>query len=157
MSYIVPIADVGEPNVFHIAKALLQSEIVSERLAGMLQVAERIDHRNGSMFGHAFNRLLLEGSQHDHIHPALEILRNVTELFARVDAAGSLVHKMTDAAEAGHSRLKRKPSPQRRLLEKHHHLLAGQSPLIDRRARLHELREVKHRLDSLRAKIANRN
>src|SRR4029077_17691785 len=95
MGYVIAIAHVGETNVLQVAKTLLQGEVVSQRLTGMLQIAEPIDDWNRGMLCHVFNCFLREGSQYDHIHPALKILCNVAEFLARVDAAGGLVHKVT--------------------------------------------------------------
>ena len=56
MRHVVAVADVGEADFLQIAKPLLQSEVVGQRLAGMLQVAERVDHRNAGVLGHSFDR-----------------------------------------------------------------------------------------------------
>jgi hypothetical protein len=44
--HIVTVADVGEAAALHISEALEQRQVVRQRLAGMLQVAERVDHRD---------------------------------------------------------------------------------------------------------------
>ena len=126
MRDVVAIADVGSTDFLQIAEALLQGEVVGQRLAGMLQVAECVDDRNAGVLGHSFNRAVRIGAQHDGIHPAFDIVRDVAQLFARVQAPGRLIHKERVAAHAGHSSFESEAGAQRCLFEKHHHLFAGQ-------------------------------
>src|SRR5207249_9740025 len=51
MSYVVTVADIGEAHVLQIAEAFHEGEVVGQRLAGMFQIAERVDHRNAGVLG----------------------------------------------------------------------------------------------------------
>ena len=46
MRHVVAVAHIGERDFLQIAEPLLQREIIRQRLARMLQIAERIDHRD---------------------------------------------------------------------------------------------------------------
>src|ERR1700733_9698364 len=107
MSHIVAIADVGHANIPEIAEAFLQREIVGQRLARMLEIAERVDDWNRGVLGHSLDCLLGEGAQYDGIHPTLQVMRDVTQFFARVESLMRLVHEKRSSAQAGHSRFKR--------------------------------------------------
>jgi hypothetical protein len=123
----------------------------------MLEIAESVNYGNRCILRHAFNRLLRERAQHNGIHPAFEIVRYVTQLLSRIDSTMSLVDKKGSSAQARHSGLERKAGPKRRLLKEHHELFARQRPLKDRWTRLHDFRQVQHRLNPLRAEVASRN
>ena len=123
MRDVVAVADVSQRDLPEIAEPLLQREVVRQRLARMLQIAQRIDHRNRRITRHALDRLLRERPQHDHVHPALQIVRNVAQRLARIQTALRLIDEHRSPAQARHSCFERKPCSQRRLLEEHHHLL----------------------------------
>ena len=80
-AHVVAVADVGERDLLQSPKLFLQSEVVGQRLAGMLQVAERVDHRDARVLRHPFDRLVGEGAQHDGVHPALDVVRHVAQEF----------------------------------------------------------------------------
>ena len=120
--HVVAIAHIRQTAVLHISKPLQQREIVGQRLAGMLQIAERVNHRHTSVLRHAFDGLLRERAQHNQVHPSLQVVRHVAQLLARIESFVSLVDKHRRAAQAHHSGLERQPGSQRRLLEEHHHL-----------------------------------
>src|SRR5882762_840982 len=109
MSHIVAVANVGQANAAQVAEPLLQGEIVCQRLAGMLQITEGVDDRNGSELRHALDGLLREGAQHDDVYPALEIVRNVAQLLAGVESSLGLIDKHCRASEASHSSFEGKP------------------------------------------------
>src|ERR1700685_4333274 len=136
MRDIVSIADIGEAYAAQIAESLLKSEVIGKRLTGMFHIAQRIDYRNRSVLGHSGDRFLREGAQHDHVHPALKIVRDVAELFACIEPPLRLVYENRGAAQARHSRFKSEARAQRRLLEKHHHLFSRKRSLKHRRTRL---------------------
>ncbi len=157
MGHVVAVANVGQADFLQIAEPLQQGEVVGQRLAGMFQIAERVDHRNAGVLGHSFDCAVRVGAQHDGIDPAFHVVRDVAQLFARVETAGSLVHEKGVAAHAGHSRFKGEPGAQRLLFEKHHHLLAGQRRPEIRGTRLQQSCEMENGLNLDRAEIANRN
>src|SRR5258706_15418656 len=101
---------------------LLQSEEVGERLARMFEVAERVDYRNRGMRGHLFHGGVVEGAQHDQVDPALEVVGDVAERFAGIEAAGGLVDKKSGTAKAVHAGFEGEAGAEGGLFEKHHHL-----------------------------------
>ena len=156
MRHIVSVAHIRQRNLLEIAEPLQQREVIRERLARMLHIAQRINHRNRSVARHSVDGFLRERPQHDHVDPALQIVRNVAQRLPRIQSALRLVHEHRRSAQARHSRFERQTCPQRWLLEKHHHLFSRQRPLKHRRTRLHQLRQMQHRLHSLRPQIARR-
>ena len=102
MRHIVSVADVRQTAILHISEALQQREIVSQRLARMLQIAERVNHRDTGVLRHAFDGLLRERAQHNHIHPALQVVRHVAQRFARAEAFLRLVDEHRRTAQARH-------------------------------------------------------
>src|SRR5437016_6365699 len=110
----------------------------------MLEVAECIDHRDAGVLRHAGNGGMRKCSQHDAIDPALEVVRDVAQLLAGVDARGRLIDKHCMSAEAGDARFKGKPRAQRGLLEEHDDLLTGKGAAKIRWARLQKRGEVEN-------------
>jgi hypothetical protein len=152
MRHVVAVSHIRERDLSQIAIALLQREIIRQRLARMLQIAQRIDHRNRRVMRHVRDRFMRERAQHNHVDPALEVVRNVAQRFARIQPALRLIHKHRGSAQAAIPASNVKPRAQRGLLKKHHHLFARQRPLKHRRPRLHQLRQMQHRLNSLRSR-----
>ena len=138
MRHVVSVANVGQLNFLQIAEALLQGEVIGQRLAGMLQIAERVDHRNRRVLRHSRDRGMREGAQHDAVHPAFQIVRDVAQFFASVQAAVGLVDENGQTTETRHSGLEGDPRTQRRLLEEHHDLLARQHFAEIHRTALHQ-------------------
>src|SRR6267143_4650333 len=124
---------------------LVQGEKVGERLARMLEFAQRIDNRNTGVGGHLLDYGVTEGAQHDDVDPAFEVVGDVVERLAGIEAAGRLVDEKCAAAKAVHPRFEREAGAQRRLLEEHHHLLAGESAAEVRGPLLEHGGEVKER------------
>ena len=108
MRDVVAIPHVGELNVLHVAKSFLQGEIVGESLAGMLQIAQRVDDRNVRVLGHVFHRVVRESTQHDDVHPALQIARYIAELLASAERTLGLIHEERNPTQARHPSFKRK-------------------------------------------------
>ena len=131
--HVIAIADVSKVKFLEIAEMLLQSKEVSQRLARMLEFAERIDHWNTGVGRHLLNHRMAEGAQHDDVDPALQVVGDVIERLARIEAARRLIKKECAAAKAVHPGFKRKPRAQRWLFEEHHHLLARKNAAKIRR------------------------
>ena len=123
----------------------LQSEEVGQRLAGMFEFAQRVDDRNAGVGGHLFNHSMAEGAQHDDVDPAFEVMGDVVERLAGIEAAGGLVDEKRAAAEAVHAGFEGEAGAQGWLLEEHHHLLAGESAAKVRGPLLEHGGEVKER------------
>jgi hypothetical protein len=109
---VIAVPDIGQRNVPQIAEPLLQHRIVGEGLTRMLQVAERVDHRNRCVHRHIFDGRMREGTQHDDIDPARNVVRDVVQALTRIDAAACLIHEECVAAQARHAGFKGEPSAQ---------------------------------------------
>src|SRR5690349_4163411 len=92
----------------------------------MLNLAQRIDHGNAGELRDALDRLVSKRPQHNPADPALKIVCDVAERFTCIEPLMSLINKAHRSAKSADSRLKGKPSAQRRLLEKHGNVLARQ-------------------------------
>ncbi len=86
MRYVVAIPHVCQRDVLEITKPFLQSEVISQRLAWMLQIAQRIDNRHRSVMCHAVDGFLRKGPQHDYINPAFEIVGDIAQSFAGIQS-----------------------------------------------------------------------
>src|SRR6266481_1223545 len=125
--HVVAIAHIGEMNLREIAEVLMEGEKVRERLAGMFEFAQRIDDRNAGVSRHLLDYSMTESAQHNDVDPAFEVVGDVVERLAGIETAGRLVDEKCAAAQAVHAGFEREAGAQRRLLEEHHHLLAGES------------------------------
>ena len=78
----------------------------------MFDFTERIDHGDTSVLGHAFDRLVGKSTQHDRADPALEVVGDVTQAFAGIQALLALIDKRYGATETANAGLKRDPRAQ---------------------------------------------
>ena len=147
MRHVVAVADISEMNFLEIAEMFLQGEEVGERLAGMFELAEGVDHRNVGVGGHLFDDRMAEGAQHDEVDPAFEVVGDVVERLAGIEAAGRLVDEEGAAAQAVHAGFEGEAGAQRGLLEEHDHLLAGEHAAEVRGALLQHGGEAEERED----------
>src|SRR5258708_35850751 len=123
----------------------------------MLEAAQRVDDGCTGVLGHALDGALVEGTKDDDVDPAFEIVSDVAEFFARVEAALRLVEEEGDAAHAGHSRFKSEARAQRLLFKKHDQLLPAERVAEIRGSGLHEASEMEQTLSVFGAEIARRN
>ena len=93
MRHVVAVANIGEVNSAQISEVLLQSKHVGHGLAGMLYLAERVDHRNGRVHRHRGHRLMGERAQHDAVDPAFQIVGHVAEALASAQTRLRLIDK----------------------------------------------------------------
>src|SRR5579884_1569670 len=154
---IVAVTDEREMDIAHVAELLAQSEEIGERLAGMFEIAERVDDGYARMLGHLLDGGVLEGAQDNAIDPALEVMGDIAELFTGIEAVARVVHEKRGAAQARHAGLKCQASAQRGLLEKHGELLAEQRAAEVLGAGLHHVGEVEDGAHVGGRKIANGN
>ena len=131
---VVAVADVGEVEAAQIAEALFEGHEVGDCLAGMLEVAEGIDHGDAGVLRHFGDGLVRIGAQHDDADPALDVARDVGQGFALAQGRLGLVDEERGAAEGVHRRLEGEARAQRGLLEEHDHLLRVERPAIILRA-----------------------
>src|SRR5713226_8982084 len=100
VSSAMAFANVGEMNLREIAEVLVEREEVGEGLAGMFELAESVDHRNAGVGCHLFDDHMAEGAEHDDVDPAFEVVGDVVERLAGIQAAGRLVDEEGAAAQA---------------------------------------------------------
>ncbi len=136
---------------------LVQREEIGERLARVLEFAQRVDDRHARVGRHLFDRRMFERAQHDNVDPALEVVRDVVERLARRQPVRRLIDKKRAAAQAVHARFKREARAQRRLFEEHHHLLAREHAAKIRRPRLEHRRQVEELLNLSRREVVHGN
>ena len=118
---------------------------------------EHFSQAYAGVLGHSFHGAVGIGAQDNGIDPAFDVVRDVAQLLARIEAARSLVHEESIAAHAGHSGFEGEAGAQRLFLEKHHHLLAGECGPEIRGTRLQQAGKMENGFDLNRAEIANRN
>ena len=107
MHHVIAIPNISETDFLQVAEFFVQSEIVGQCLAGMFHFTQGINNRNVREFRHSFNCFMRKCAQDDTADPALDIVSDVAESFARVETLVSLVHKRNRAAEATDSGLER--------------------------------------------------
>src|SRR5204863_9650093 len=95
-----------------------------EGLAGMLEVAQGVDHWDGSVLCKLGDGVVRKGAENDGIDPPLEIVRHIAQRFTRAEALARLVYEDRGAAERSHAGLEGDARAQRGLLEEEHELLA---------------------------------
>src|ERR1700683_1726901 len=117
MADIIAIPDISKLQSAESAEALLQSEEIGERLARMVTVGKRIDHRNRRIFSESINRFLCEGPRDYSLNPAREILCHVGNRFALAELCFGVVEKHRRATEAGDADFECNAGTQRRLFE----------------------------------------
>src|SRR3954469_13630574 len=109
------------------------------------------------MLSHSGDRRVSERAQNDTVHPALEVMSDVAELLAGIDAGGCLIDKERMTAQAGDAGLEGQPSAQGWFLKEHHHLFAGEGSAEIRWTILHQRRKVEDRVDSGGTEIVDRD
>src|SRR5215472_8449741 len=88
VAHIVTIADVSQLQAPEAPELLLQCEEVSERLAGVKEITQPIDHRNRSVLCQLDNRSMGKGPRHNAVYPALEVAGDVFDGFAVTETLG---------------------------------------------------------------------
>jgi len=100
---------------------------------------------------------VVESAQHQPVHPALDVVRNVVQRFALAQARVRLIDKNRTSAQRVDARLERQAGTQRRLLEEQHKLFAGQHPPEILRTALQRRRQLQQTLGLAGLKIGHRN
>ena len=70
MRDVVPVPEVRQDSPVEVAEMLADREEVGQRLAGVLEVREGVDHRDRRRGGEDLQALLLEGPEHDRVDVA---------------------------------------------------------------------------------------
>ena len=120
MADIVAIADITDAHAVEAAEMLHQREIIRQCLAGMLQFAQRVDHRHARIGRERLDRGVLVGPGDDCIGPALKVLGVIADRLAGADAAFAVVQVDRPTAQPGHAHIEGGAGAQRVLLEQHH-------------------------------------
>ena len=123
MANVVAVAYVSEVEPSGRAEVLFKRHEIGQRLAGMLEVGERVDDRHARVGGHLGDGVVRVGAQHDHVHPALQVPRHVGDGFALAQRRVGLVDEDRVAAHGVDAGLESQARAQAGLLEHQHHLL----------------------------------
>src|SRR5205823_1025917 len=97
---------------------------ISESLARVLPVAERIDHRNCGECRKLFQIYVPENTSYDAIHPERKIARKIRNTFAFAEAALAGAQQNRPGAELPDGNFKSDSCPQRWLLKDQRKILA---------------------------------
>src|SRR5580704_222024 len=100
MADVVAIADVGELQPAQAAKTLLKRKEIGERLARMVTVGKRVNHRNRGVLSKRVDGLLRERPRNDPVNPAFETSCHVRNGFALTQFCFGMVEKNGRTAEA---------------------------------------------------------
>ena len=127
MADVVAVADEGDLDTGEAAELLLEGQDVRERLAGMVLVRQRIDHRDRRRCGQLLDRRLREGADGDGIEIQRQRARGVADRLATTHL--ELIGPEHDRQHAEHPgrRLEADPCPGRWLVEDHPEPTAGQA------------------------------
>ena len=153
MRHVVAVADVGERQAGEAALLLADRHQVRERLAGMRQVGERVDHRDAGSRREGVDAVLAEGAQHDRGHVPRQDLGGVLNGFpaAELSRAGVDVDRVT--AELGDRDVEGQPGAGRWLLEHERDGLRPGQRLVGERVLLAPVRVVEDCLELCRGEV----
>src|SRR5581483_9580111 len=85
MRDIVAVAYKCELETTQPAKLLLKRQHVCKRLARMVKVAQRIDHRHARPAGQVLDSVLRKRPGYNGVHPAIQVSGDVFERLAAID------------------------------------------------------------------------
>ena len=142
MAGVIAIADVGDFQAAQISEAFFEGEEIGERLAGMIEVGKRVDHRNIGVGRELLERFLLENARDDAGDPAFEALGDVRNGFAFAEMRDGVIEKYGRAAQAGNADFESNARAQRRLFENQREEAAGERAAVTVGMRLSRLRRA---------------
>ena len=137
VAHVIAVADVGDFQAAQIAEAFFEREEIGERLAGMITIGKRVDHRNARVGGQLVERFLLEYARDDAVHPAFQAFRHVRDGFALAEMRDGVIEKYRRAAQAGDAHFESDARAQRRFFENQREEAAGQRAAVTVGMRLH--------------------
>src|ERR1700733_1797129 len=114
---IIAVANIGKLQSAQSAETFLQGKEIRERLARMIAVGKRVNHRYGRVFRQRINRFLRERSRHDSLNPTFEIFCHVGNGFALTQSRFRMIEKNRSATEARYSDFESNARAQRRLFK----------------------------------------
>ena len=132
--HIVAVADVGQIQPVGVPMRLRNGHQIRQNLAGMLQIGQRIDHRNAAILGQLHQRLMRIHPCHDAVHIPAQNPRHIRNRLPPPQS--HLIRRQIQAepAQLGNANLKAGPRPQRRLFKQQCDTLAGQRLRAARRS-----------------------
>src|SRR5882672_1432816 len=135
MAHVVAVADVSEFYATRGAEFFLQREEVSKRLAGMVEIGQRVDDWNGRVRRQGIESLLRKYTRDNSVHPARKAPRDIGNRFALAQPRVCVIEEDGRTTHAHHADLKRDPRAQRRLFKNHRQESARESVLVTVRVR----------------------
>jgi hypothetical protein len=138
------------------AAPLAQREVVGERLAGVQQVGEAVDHRHRAVPREVEDVLVREDARHDPVHVARQHARRVGDRLAAVQLDVVAAQEQRAPAQLVHPDLERHAGARGRLLEDHRQRLAGEGRGVRVRRRLDRGRLLEQQLDLVARPVLER-
>jgi hypothetical protein len=126
MANVVAVADVSQLLPLEAAEFFVEREVVGQRLAGVIALAQCVDYRDRGPLGQLVERALRESAGHDGVDPAIEVARHVADGLALANPSVAVILENVAAAELLDGQLKRHSGAQRRLFEEQRDIAARQ-------------------------------
>ena len=122
----------------------------------MAVIRKPVDDRNMRIFRHLLHNVMGEGANHDALHHALQVLRDVVHRFSlpKIDFRRREIERKT--AELVDTDIESDPGAKRRLFKDHRQRLSLERVAVGARNCLNLAGEVEKALDLPRRKVANR-
>src|SRR5712692_11140872 len=130
MSYVVSFADISELHSARGPELFFQREEVSKRLAGMVEVRQRVDDGNAGMRRQGVQGLLLKYTRDDPVYPARKTPRDVGDRFALAQPGVRMIEQNGRATHAHDAGFKRDARAQGRLFKNHREEPARKGVLV---------------------------
>ena len=150
MRHVIAVADEGQLQSVQAAEMLLHREHVGQRLAGMIKIAQRVDHRHARPARQFIDGGLRENARDDALGPAIQIAGDIFHRLAFPDGAGGdhgIAAELLDGELEGHA------GAQRRLFEQQSKVAAGQRLSEARGSALDLGSEIQHASQLVTRKI----
>ena len=123
---VVAVADVGEPQAIEVPEALAQGEQIGERLAGVVQGGQGVDHGDRRLARQLLDLLVGPGADHDRVQIAGQHPGGVGDRLATGELQFVPSQDQRRRAQLGHADLEGDPRPRRGLLEDEGDAATGQ-------------------------------
>ena len=156
MGHVVAVPHEREDPTLGRPEAFLDREQVGERLARVLEVGQRVDHRHVGRAGQRLEPLLFEGAEHDRVDVARQHAPGVLDRLtpAELKIRRRQGHRVT--AELRHPDLERHAGPRGGLLEDQRHGPARHRIRMQPRVDLHPGRQGHHAAELRRGQVVDR-
>ena len=144
---VVAVADVGEVEAGRGAEVLFEGHEVGQRLAGMLEVRERVDDGDARVGGHLRDGVVRVGAQDDDVDPALDVAGDVGDGLALAEGRVGLIDEDGVAAHGVDAGLKAEAGAQAGFLKHEDHLLGVEGMAVLARVALDVVAELEDGAD----------